>query len=186
DSNDPSALEDFAEENSDVWDDSALITAWDDAVKEYQSFHSIKSEKTPKVGSSEKQTKKKVVATSSEKQTKKVEATSSKDQTQKEGIKDSSIEEPDHTQNTYYNYGSDAYSAYGWYNNYYPPPPPPPQFYHHIPPPMDPNSYYRPSKPQTVVPPPMIDDEALSNLLMSWYYSGYYTGLFQVNNWRAF
>ncbi|CAG8833303.1 1334_t:CDS:2, partial [Racocetra persica] len=45
-SNDLVLQEDLTEENSDVWDDSALITAWDHAVKEYQSFHSIKTEKT--------------------------------------------------------------------------------------------------------------------------------------------
>ncbi|RGB30983.1 hypothetical protein C1646_277261 [Rhizophagus diaphanus] len=34
------------EEEGDAWDDSALIAAWDIAVKEYQDFHSIKVNKT--------------------------------------------------------------------------------------------------------------------------------------------
>ncbi|CAG8779431.1 11232_t:CDS:2, partial [Acaulospora morrowiae] len=37
---------DAVEENSDVWDDSALVAAWDSAVKEYQSFHSIRATKS--------------------------------------------------------------------------------------------------------------------------------------------
>jgi hypothetical protein len=52
-------------------------------------------------------------------------------------------------------YDSNASSA--------PPPPPPP------PPPM--------SHPSTNAPG---EDEALSNLMMAWYYSGYYTGYYQA------
>ncbi|CAG8590684.1 10206_t:CDS:2, partial [Dentiscutata heterogama] len=252
--------EDLTEENSDVWDDSALITAWDHAVKEYQSFHSIKTEKTTNkidniknkgvdrddesalkssddkkvrgktsMGSKEASVAGKRVpsyhsqssymgyppysyhqypsyysyppppppkAGSFPEKPTNAEAKSSTDQTQKEKVDDSSVEETDHihTQDSYthYGHGSDSatgdnsyYSAYGWYNNY-PPPPPPPQFYYQTPPIMDPNvSYFpgwrsmQPPKPQTAIPPPMIDDDALSNLLMAWYYSGYYTGLFQ-------
>ncbi|CAG8816456.1 29222_t:CDS:2, partial [Racocetra persica] len=100
----------------------------------------------------------------SEKPTK-TEADTSTDQTQNEGVDDSSVEETGHTHTHMHN--SDSATAISYYL-------------------QDPNMSYfpgwrpmQPPKPQTVVPPPMIDDEALSNLLMAWYYSGYYTGLFQ-------
>lgn len=83
---------------------------------------------------------------------------------------------------SYYN------GAYGWYPNYYPPPPPPPPPPGPQPPPHfypsmhnDPNrpfSGWRP-KPSDMAPPMSgFDDEALTNLIMAWYYSGYYTGLY--------
>ncbi|KAF0457482.1 smn family protein smn1 [Gigaspora margarita] len=227
-SNDPDVQEDLTEENYDVWDDSALITAWDHAVKEYQSFHSLKTEKTTdKIDNiKNKDALSKKTQTISDSESGEASAKQDRNETKRaqsvnrvnrggesalkssddkkfkvrgkmSKVDDSSVEETDHTykQDSYTNYGhgSDSatgdnsyYSAYGWYHNY-PPPPPPPQFYYNMPPVMDPNVSYFPGwrpmpppKPQTVPPPPMIDDDALSNLLMAWYYSGYYTGLFQA------
>ncbi|CAG8476684.1 1009_t:CDS:2, partial [Racocetra fulgida] len=77
-----------------VWDDSALISAWDHAVKEYQT------------------------GPFSEKPTK-TEADTSTDQTQNE-VDDSSVEETGHTHTHRHNSDSTAgdnayYSAYGCY-----------------------------------------------------------------------
>ncbi|KAI9486682.1 MAG: hypothetical protein EXX96DRAFT_550083 [Benjaminiella poitrasii] len=45
------------------------------------------------------------------------------------------------------------------------------------------HQYEYPSDQPPPVPPMMSqNDEALSNLIMSWYYAGYYTGLYQANN----
>jgi hypothetical protein len=47
------------------------------------------------------------------------------------------------------------------------------------------HSYYQ----TPPVPPPALpqtgQDEALSNLMMAWYYSGYYTGLYQVSTFES-
>ncbi|KAG2229669.1 hypothetical protein INT48_008901 [Thamnidium elegans] len=42
---------------------------------------------------------------------------------------------------------------------------------------------YNPSVPAPAPPPPVQqDNEALSNLMMAWYYAGYYTGVYQANH----
>ncbi|GAA5811022.1 hypothetical protein MFLAVUS_004451 [Mucor flavus] len=44
---------------------------------------------------------------------------------------------------------------------------------------------YNPSVPAAPPPPPppvQQDNEALSNLMMAWYYAGYYTGVYQMDN----
>ncbi|KAG9295942.1 hypothetical protein G9A89_011794 [Geosiphon pyriformis] len=72
-------------------------------------------------------------------------------------------------------------SSYGLY----PPPGPPYHYYPYTAPQPRSDydySYYNSSqRPPTAVPPMLgPDDDALANLLMSWYFSGYYTGLYQA------
>jgi hypothetical protein len=38
---------DHSEQDGDAWDDTALIEAWDDAVKEYQTYHSTTAADDP-------------------------------------------------------------------------------------------------------------------------------------------
>ncbi|CAB4408907.1 unnamed protein product [Rhizophagus irregularis] len=93
-------------------------------------------------------------------------------------------------------YNGEHYSAYG-FSNYYPPPPPPPppapgpgpQPPPHFYPSMhsDPNHAFPGLRPKSSnMAPPMsgFDDEALTNLIMAWYYSGYYTGLYHGRKGR--
>ncbi|CAG8783531.1 10458_t:CDS:2, partial [Dentiscutata erythropus] len=167
-SNDLGVLqEDLTEENSDVWDDSALITAWDHAVKEYESFHSIKTEKTTNKidniknkGALSKKTQSTSDSESGEASTpiSVIENASAKRNNNKKAgsfpEKPTNAEAKSSTDQTQKERNPNASYYPGWR-------------------PM------QPPKPQTAIPPPMIDDDALSNLLMAWYYSGYYTGLFQ-------
>uniref|UniRef100_A0A1D1YHJ5 Component of gems protein 1 n=1 Tax=Anthurium amnicola TaxID=1678845 RepID=A0A1D1YHJ5_9ARAE len=299
------------EEEGDAWDDSALIAAWDIAVKEYQDFHSIKANKTDTKGdkkistfSSNKvmETEKSVniikedevesfmqqdishasdenggtsssvmnISVKEQKQNvqklpeQKIKETRQiKPQTGTKSIpiltKDTSYQpQPIRTTTTYSSYSHqfpgyysypppssstapipphsfgeqtkgttdtqedqeeesqlppteeattsysntnsahDPYYSYGWYPNYYPPPPPPPppppgsqqpipppQFYSSMP--TDPNTPFpgwRPKPPDMAPPMPGFDDEALTNLIMAWYYSGYYTGLYHGRKGR--
>ncbi|RIA91977.1 hypothetical protein C1645_766249 [Glomus cerebriforme] len=78
-------------------------------------------------------------------------------------------------------YNGEHYSSSA-YNYYPPPPPPPPEFYppHPSSMPTNPNIPFPgwgPKPPDMAPPMPGFDDEAFTNLIMAWYYSGYYTGL---------
>ncbi|GBB85121.1 hypothetical protein RclHR1_01170005 [Rhizophagus clarus] len=96
---------------------------------------------------------------------------------------------------SYFNGERYSSAAYGWYSNYYPPPPPPPPVPGPQPPPQfypsmhnNPNHPFSGWKPKSQdMAPPMTgfdDDEALTNLIMAWYYSGYYTGLYHGRKGR--
>ncbi|CAG8698351.1 14464_t:CDS:2 [Cetraspora pellucida] len=253
-SNDLVPQEDLTEENSDVWDDSALITAWDHAVKEYQSFHSIKTEKIsnktdniknkgalskktqPTSESGEASTPSSAIDNISSKQDsneiKRAQSVDRDGESILKSIDDKKVRGKKSMGSReasiaskgmppYYSHSSShiGYPSYS-YQQY-------PGYYSYPSPPKAGSSFENPTKaeadistdqtqkegidassadetghthmhnsdsatgwrpmqppkPQTAVPPPMIDDEALSNLLMAWYYSGYYTGLFQVNKW---
>ncbi|CAG8696678.1 5137_t:CDS:2, partial [Ambispora leptoticha] len=232
-----------SEENVDVWDDSALISAWEKAWKEYQDHHSLKAtSKTAAAAtsSSSKADQKKIIIDidKNKSQTPGAEMTTTSDhrstqtttqealpenQEIKPGMKKKTrirpnIETTTNISNDEATWGKSTYQQYPYYHHYYPtssssyynywPPsntvvqdetttqhqfpasplpkttptpspfPPPPlhySYYPYGPPPL--SHSYGPPPPR----PPMVetDDETLANLLMAWYFSGYYTGLYQ-------
>ncbi|KAI9288219.1 hypothetical protein BC943DRAFT_186716 [Umbelopsis sp. AD052] len=182
----------IAGEDNDAWDDTALIEAWDDAVKEYQTYHSTTAaddppfskkaaapkpakavatpppfKKRPAPIPSDTQTNPSAHSSNHAKRVKKTpsQSTSALDQESRASTRnDTTPARPDE---------ADTNASWYQYPNYWPqqpydsnassaPPPPPP-------PPM--------SHPSTNAPG---EDEALSNLMMAWYYSGYYTGYYQA------
>ncbi|GAB5586665.1 hypothetical protein Unana1_01565 [Umbelopsis nana] len=174
-------------EDNDAWDDTALIEAWDEAVKEYQAYHSTANPDDPPFSSKgtskpakgaaatqqqehTPQTKKRPPPVPAEKElttptnannSKRAKSSSTKSQTiakQTNAVKHDTQATP-----------TEAESQAAWYQyqNYWshqdnatPPPPPPP--------------------PVQESAAAAGEDEALSNLMMAWYYSGYYTGYYQA------
>ncbi|CAI2161986.1 5058_t:CDS:10 [Funneliformis geosporum] len=174
---------DEEEEEGDAWDDSALIAAWDLAVKEFQAtsrievledFHSIKantskssaeneniSDTTPRsVNITEENTFESFVQPDT--------FDESEDATTSESVKKDIINE----QKRNVQKSPEPNSK-----------PSKPQPDNGANPTVnDPNISFPP--PKAPVPIPGFDDEALSNLIMAWYYSGYYTGLYQGRKGR--
>ncbi|CAG8520773.1 16086_t:CDS:2 [Funneliformis mosseae] len=226
-------LDDDEDEEGDAWDDSALIAAWDLAVKEFQAtsrievledFHSIKastskssaendiSDTTPAASENLNKMERLVNITKENTFESFVQPDTfdeNEDASTSEFVKKDIVNEqirkfhesperkskpskpqPDndanptsHT-NVHDSFYSGDHSHGTYYPDYYTPPPPPPggphhQFYPPYPQPTDPNI-----PPKAPVPIPGFDDEALSNLIMAWYYSGYYTGLYQGRKGR--
>ncbi|KAH8549938.1 hypothetical protein BGW37DRAFT_86981 [Umbelopsis sp. PMI_123] len=178
-----------ATENNDAWDDTALIEAWDEAVKEYQTYHSttaaddppfskkpaakpskaaaaVPAKKRPPPIPAEEQ----VNTSANTKQAKRVKKTPSQPtavlgqenlaSTGNDAVPSQAAGETD-TQASW-----DQHANY-WRQQAYesnatsaPPPAPIPM-----------------SQPNFSTAG---EDEALSNLMMAWYYSGYYTGYYQA------
>ncbi|KAK9761122.1 hypothetical protein K7432_014206 [Basidiobolus ranarum] len=221
--------------NEDVWDDSALITAWDAAVEEYELYHSSAAKASANHEKSSHQDKSAKVVTASKVQTKtttphqkakasrpikKVSAPKPQEVHATEAVEPSIENEAQPTSDYYENhYGYYGHQVDSNSNPHYQYPSTYPNtstgFYSYptsatqtgkspIPPPMASHPQYNPYStgpqhpPQPnmghttqgygMLPPPppppavsaFTEDEALANLLMAWYYSGYYTGLYQA------
>ncbi|KAI8051137.1 hypothetical protein BDF22DRAFT_656578 [Syncephalis plumigaleata] len=152
-------MADMAEHEEDVWDDSALIEAWDAAVNEYQTYHAKGDEQTAK-----KPTKRKLKPIPKKYQAKPASnlsqpsvtsttniATSTEQQSYNNNDKyDSTAYNPQVTTNETNHYSAEAYPSY-------------PSM------PFDPASH--PTWPQ---------DPDTMNMVMAWYYAGYYTAIHQA------
>ncbi|KAG2186965.1 hypothetical protein INT44_003193 [Umbelopsis vinacea] len=169
----------IAGEDNDAWDDTALIEAWDDAVKEYQTYHSTTAADDPPFSKKAAAPKPaKAVAISQQPPPLKAypvcTSQQKKARTYTVGYTDQESRASTRNDTTPVRTDeADTNASWYQYPNYWPqqpydsnassaPPPPPP-------PPM--------SHPSTNAPG---EDEALSNLMMAWYYSGYYTGYYQA------
>ncbi|CAM0141442.1 hypothetical protein VKS41_003849 [Umbelopsis sp. WA50703] len=169
-------------ENNDAWDDTALIEAWDEAVKEYQTYHSASapddppfSNKPAKLDSTfhesrqqeNRQDRKRVApkvakeinGPSANKKARRVKTPAAKPELrQEEHTATEEAQSERHHSDWNQNYW--AYQSYQDNIGSSIPPPPPP------------------NPPQASAAAG--EDEALSNLMMAWYYSGYYTGYYQA------
>ncbi|CAG8611900.1 1038_t:CDS:2 [Paraglomus brasilianum] len=210
---------DVAEDADDVWDDSALINAWDKAMLEYQTHHSLKAKaKQEEVNGSSAASARSKQKTSTKEKAKQVyksstsatkrpqqfdNATTRATKQKLDNGKDNKNTKESSQQKTFYPYYPyPPYYGEPLGNNpspstqfYQPPPPMESQYSHYawhsrpIPPPpqMPPISGSGNSRAHSFIAQTstnglsnysyFVDDEALSNLLMAWYFSGYYTGL---------
>jgi len=141
------------------------VTAWESAVTEYQSFHSIKSGKEPN---------------------KKEKEVILPPQPQSSSSLSPSLSPPPPPPLLPpplppLPLSSSSPSSKNNYDHHQQPPPNPLP-YSTPTASFDPNSGWYSIPPKPIVPPMVSpdDDEALANLLMAWYYSGYYTGLYQA------
>ncbi|KAF9158270.1 hypothetical protein DFQ26_007814 [Actinomortierella ambigua] len=235
--------------HEEVWDDSALIEAWDSAVKQYEStpptvktdVQAIGTITTATTGSAATSTS---TLTGARDAGKKSRLTSSKgaNLSSKENSETAPAKKKAKVQhdwaaedgaqawqwsqaatsappgtgdstafNPYNPYAQFAAPPYPYYMSPYPgastmppglhgaalpppPPPPPPMMPWGIPaPPVPPSSTFMPpflssgdagAAHGSVAGSRGMDDESLGNLIMAWYYSGYYTGLYQARRQR--
>ncbi|KAI4135715.1 MAG: hypothetical protein LQ347_000445 [Umbilicaria vellea] len=140
---------------AEIWDDSALIRSWDDALTEYKLYHSVhaRGERVEDVLRDTEAREEGIafgsVATSG--------AADQKGDVDCEMLEDGEVAEGEATSVT-----------------------PSLDSHHHQQPPVANNDGYRqeaPSMPNAILG--RVEDEALKNLMMSWYFAGYYTGLYE-------
>ncbi|KAG2178031.1 hypothetical protein INT43_003284 [Umbelopsis isabellina] len=160
-------------EDNDAWDDTALIEAWDEAVKEYQTYHSApapddppfsnkssKSESTHRKRVAPPKTAKDMNGSSANKKARRVKTPATKPAPRQEDYTAPEEAQQQEEHQTDWNQNYWAYQSYQDNAGSSIPPPPPP------------------NPPQASAAAG--EDEALSNLMMAWYYSGYYTGYYQA------
>ncbi|CAM1509450.1 Fc.00g031890.m01.CDS01 [Cosmosporella sp. VM-42] len=133
--------------NEEIWDDSALIDSWNDALKEYKKYHSIYA-----TGGSVRDLEAKSGSPNVKSEAKSNGSGDRMDELE-DGEETTSIEEATAADQV------------------------PPTAHH------EPSTGQTPKPPLPALPPQAIlgsmQDENLKKLLMSWYYAGYYTGLFE-------
>ncbi|KAJ5787352.1 Survival motor neuron [Penicillium paradoxum] len=143
-----------------IWDDSALVQSWDDAVEEYELYHSIhaKGENVEDVLKEAEESGAATDAHTADKQND--NAAADQDVQPKDEDVSMIIDEQTsasvHASTISASIPESATDA--------------------APAPSQPEA----SKPATQMPHPImatVQDESLKNLMMSWYYAGYYTGL---------
>ncbi|XP_068391573.1 survival motor neuron protein isoform X2 [Eschrichtius robustus] len=178
-------------DDSDIWDDTALIKAYDKAVASFK--HALKNGDISEVSEKPKGTPKRKPAKKNKSQRKNT-TTPLK---QNENESQISTDESENSSRSPVNKPNSIKSKAAPWNSFLPPPPhmpgsglgpgkpglkfsgppPPPPFPSCWPPPF-------PSGPPIIPPPPPIcpdsldDADALGSMLISWYMSGYHTGYY--------
>ncbi|KAK0514208.1 hypothetical protein JMJ35_002825 [Cladonia borealis] len=153
--------------HAEIWDDSALVQSWDEALAEYKLYHSIHAR-----GERVEDVIKDVEAGSKEADTNGTNITQSElplqtNDTMSEELEDGELEEEAENGQVVTN-GDSTQKAH--------------EFSSSMPEQMQPP--FKPSVAKGKQPMPdailgSVQDEALKNLMMSWYYAGYYTGLYE-------
>ncbi|KAL8802332.1 MAG: hypothetical protein Q9200_006622 [Gallowayella weberi] len=157
--------------HEEIWDDSALLNSWDAALQEYQLYHSIHA-RGEKVEDVLKQAVDSGQVTMDSPPD--MGKTAINGMAQSEELEDGEVEDEQVGEDTLLNGGAEKDAAKT-------------EEIH-----LNKNQRYSPplaeseasrNFPQSSVVPSMlmngVQDEGLKNLMMSWYYAGYYTGLYE-------
>ncbi|MCJ1452655.1 hypothetical protein MMC28_002998 [Mycoblastus sanguinarius] len=159
---------------AEVWDDSALLQSWDEALAEYKLYHSIHARgervedviKDAEAGAEDTSTKEALYP--------EVETTTGAHGVVSEELEDGELEDgeleevkiDDITQNGDMNGTANPASTFE-----------PIQVQQTLETNTTAEQQAKPGMPNAVIGG--VKDEALKNLMMSWYYAGYYTGLYE-------
>ncbi|KAM8959293.1 survival motor neuron protein isoform 4-T5 [Lycaon pictus] len=183
-------------DDSDIWDDTALIKAYDKAVASFK--HALKNGDISEASDKPKSTPKRKPAKKNKSQKK--NATTALKQNENES--QISTDESENSSRSPGNKPNNIKSKAAPWNSFLPPPPPmsgsglgpgkPGVKFSGPPPPPPPPHFLScwlppfPSGPPIIPPPPPIcpdsldDADALGSMLISWYMSGYHTGYYMI------
>ncbi|XP_074851511.1 survival of motor neuron protein-like isoform X2 [Carettochelys insculpta] len=172
-------------DDSDIWDDTALIKAYDRAVASFKS--ALKNGECS--GPLDKQEQYSGTKRKNNKKNRSRKKSNSTPLKQNENEIQYSTDESEKSSQSPGNKYSSAKLKPSHWNSHFPPPPPPglgrpgpkfsgpPPFFSSCPPPF-------PIGPPLIPPPPPLDpdspedEEALGSMLIAWYMSGYHTGYY--------